>query len=71
MKRQILISILVLIGLTSAAISGAQQKSTLPAQVCQAIEQYVAEINTAGTLKTKAAREEQYAASMTALTKVL
>jgi hypothetical protein len=71
MIRRILISIVGLICLTSAATSGAQKGATVPAEVCQAIEQYVAQINTAGTLKEKAARDESCAAALKALNEVL
>jgi hypothetical protein len=71
MKRQLLCSILGLICLAMASIAEAQPGSAVPAEVCQAIDQYVAQIYTAGAGTDKAARQEQYSAALKPLTAVL
>lgn len=71
MKWQFLCLILGMICLAMASIAGAQQTSDVPTEVCQAIDQYVAEIYTAGAGTDKAARQEQYSAALKTLTAVL
>ncbi len=71
MKRQLLCFILGLICLATASIAGAQQISGVPAEVCQALDHYVAAIYTAGAETDKAARQEQYSAALKTLTEVL
>ena len=71
MKREVLLFIMGLICLASPSIAGAQQSSKIPADVCQAIEQYVAQINVAGAGKDKFTRQQEYAAALNTLTAVL
>jgi len=67
----------IFLALVSAGIaqqSGAAGKapaSKLPDEVCKAIEQYVAGIDSARTVRDKAEREEKYAAAQKALVPVL
>lgn len=71
MQRKIPYIVLGLFLLAGAALSRAQQAPTMPTDVCQAIEVYVAQINTAGSLTAKAERERLYASSLKDLNGVL
>ncbi|MFH0824392.1 MAG: hypothetical protein V2B18_16690 [Pseudomonadota bacterium] len=71
MKIRIIGLLAGLFCLLAVCMSFAQQKSSLPEDVCNAIEQYVAQITVAGTGKDKAARLERYSSALKALTEVL
>lgn len=71
MKLKFLGLFLGMICLAMASIVGAQQGSGVPAEVCQAIDQYVAEIYTVGAGTDKAARQDQYSVALQRLSAVL
>jgi hypothetical protein len=50
---------------------GAQSSSQVPEEVCQAIEQCVAQINVAGAIRDKSTRQQQYSNALSTLTPVL
>jgi hypothetical protein len=70
-KRKILGSILGIICLAMVSIADAQQSSDMPAAVCQALEHYVAQINSTVAVSEKPARQEHYTVALSALTPVL
>jgi hypothetical protein len=71
MKRLFFVYTLGLMCLFLAESSSAQQGSSVPAEVCAAIEQYVAQINSTAAITVKADREAQYASALKTLTEVL
>jgi hypothetical protein len=71
MKKQILCWTMGLACFAVVSIAAGPQSSGIPTEVCQALEQYVAEINYAGAVKDKAQREEKYAGARNALAPVL
>jgi hypothetical protein len=79
MKRLALCLIVGMICLGVGSIVLGQQDSggvkpkpdSLPADACKAIEQYVAKINAAGSVKDKAKREVQYSQAQDGLTTAL
>lgn len=71
MKRLILWLIAAALFPAMALVAVAQDSSTVPADVCKAIEQYVARVNTIGTLSDKSARQEYYSKALSDLEPVI
>lgn len=71
MKRLAFCAILYVVCLAMASIAGGQQSSSIPADVCQAIEKFVATVNTAGAVKDKMERQKQYSVAIESLAAVV
>lgn len=71
MKRLVICSIIGLIYSFYVIPSGAQQGPSVPTEVCQAIEQYVAQIDSASAIDSRKQREALYASALKDLNEVL
>jgi hypothetical protein len=71
MKNRITGTVIGLICLAVVSIAGAQQASNIPAEVCQAIEQFVARVNSAGVESAARVRQEQYDSALNTLATVV
>jgi hypothetical protein len=70
-SRRIFCLVLGVLWLIAAPPSGAQQGPDMPVAVCEAIEEYVAQINSAAANKNKVSRQEQYSAALNMLSAAL
>jgi hypothetical protein len=71
MNRRAFCAIGCLVCLAMASIAGGQQNSGVPAEVCQAIEKFVATVNTSGAVKDKKERQKQYSVALESLAAVI
>jgi hypothetical protein len=71
MNKWVLRFIIGIVCVFASLPAGAQQAPDVPPAVCQAIEQYVALINSAAANRDKALRQEQYSTALKALSAVL
>jgi hypothetical protein len=70
-KRLILLLIAAAFIPAMALGAGGLESSTVPADVCKAIEQYVARVNTIGALSDKAERQGYYSKALSDLEPVI
>lgn len=71
MKKLVVIFTLGFVCSLLTGICTAQQGSSVPAEVCGAIEQYVAQINSTAAITVKADREAQSTSALKVLNQVL